>query len=296
MTRRIDPIFGIQTPILFAHRGGAKEAPESTQAGFQHAIDSGTEVLELDVQLTRDEEMVVWHGPKLDNVRLAIDDNSRTRTNVNEYDWGELKDKAWVMHPENGETLQTVPQHPSRLLLTLEEFLAMYPNAKLTVEMKEHFTPTHLDRFIDILNNGSPDRVKVVASSRNETLLNVFREKTGGRFATNLPLYSLMKSRVSAAFGTLRNQFLYNRAFELPHPRLLAPRTMIEQVRDATGCSYIFLTHIPLVKALDAEKGSPSADALFEILDRGVDGIMTDRPSRVRQLMNEWIHFRSPSV
>ena len=63
----------------------------------------------------------------------------------------------------------------------------------------------------------------------------------------------------------------------------------VDQVREAGGGCYIFLTAIPLVSALDAQKGQPTAEASFEILDRGVDGIMTDRPARVRQLMDEWI-------
>src|SRR5689334_17395510 len=97
LARRKDPIFGLTTPILFAHRGGAKEAPESTEAGFRHAIECGTDVLELDVQLTKDQEMVVWHGPNLNNVRLEIEDEAnvpRTRFDIGEYDWSELQGKA----------------------------------------------------------------------------------------------------------------------------------------------------------------------------------------------------------
>jgi glycerophosphoryl diester phosphodiesterase len=66
--RRSDPIFQMKTPLLFAHRGGAREFPESTKEAFRKAYDLGTDVLELDVQLTKDKKIVVWHGPKLDNV------------------------------------------------------------------------------------------------------------------------------------------------------------------------------------------------------------------------------------
>src|SRR5262249_18427471 len=107
----------------------------------------------------------------------------------------------------------------------------------------------------------------------------------GERFATNLPLSLLLEDRIADLFGPL-HQRLRNRALELPHPALLAPRKLIEDARAAGGSSYIFLTAIPLVKALDRDKGRPSADALFEILDRGVDGIMTDRPEGVRPLMD----------
>jgi glycerophosphoryl diester phosphodiesterase len=52
--------------ILIAHRGGSLEAPENTMAAFRHAIEIGMKYVELDVQLTRDGEMVVIHDETLD--------------------------------------------------------------------------------------------------------------------------------------------------------------------------------------------------------------------------------------
>src|SRR5262249_40483445 len=77
--RRIDPIFGLEPPLLSGDRGGAGEAPESTELAFDTAVTGGVDVLELDVQLTRDRQFVVWHGPKLDNVRIAGQDNETPR-------------------------------------------------------------------------------------------------------------------------------------------------------------------------------------------------------------------------
>jgi glycerophosphoryl diester phosphodiesterase len=56
---RREPIFGLPTPLLFAHRGGVREAPESTVKGFTHALEARADVLELDVQLTKDGAFVV---------------------------------------------------------------------------------------------------------------------------------------------------------------------------------------------------------------------------------------------
>ena len=67
--RRNDPILQRKTPLLFAHRGGAGEVPESTEEAFRHAVGHGTDVLEVDISLTRDGEIVVWHGPGLEKVR-----------------------------------------------------------------------------------------------------------------------------------------------------------------------------------------------------------------------------------
>ena len=53
-------------PILIAHRGGSLEAPENTLGAFRHAIEIGMKYVELDVQMTRDGEMVVIHDETVD--------------------------------------------------------------------------------------------------------------------------------------------------------------------------------------------------------------------------------------
>jgi glycerophosphoryl diester phosphodiesterase len=95
--------------------------------------------------------------------------------------------------------------------------------------------------------------------------------------------------------GLARYFPLRGRAVEVPHPRCLVPSGFVRQVHAAKGVVYVFLTAIPFVKALDAEPGSPDRERIFEILDRGVDGIMTDRPAHTRKLIDEWIAQRRNS-
>lgn len=53
-------------PILnIAHRGGAALRPENTLAAFAHAVELGADGAELDVQLTRDGHVVVFHDNRL---------------------------------------------------------------------------------------------------------------------------------------------------------------------------------------------------------------------------------------
>jgi glycerophosphoryl diester phosphodiesterase len=292
---RLDPIFRLPTPILFAHRGGAKEVAESTAKGFRHALDKRTDVLEVDLQVTagppEQEEFVVWHGPGLDNVRLALDAHSpRVRRKITEYRWSELSRQAWVADPGTPfEALHTVPQEPDRLLLTLQDFLTLFPHAPLNLELKSSFKRRHLARLIEILEANNPSRVGVIASNYNEPLIDAFDQQTKGRFATNLPILQSLVCRLAAGFHLLHLRSLNRRAVQLPHPKWITPVTLVDQVRRAGGGTYVFLTAIPLVSALDAKDGSPEEQDLFELLDRGVDGIMTDRPGRVRQLMDQWI-------
>lgn len=52
--------------LVFAHRGYSKFYPENTMIAFKKAADVGSDGIELDVQLTKDDEIVVIHDEKVD--------------------------------------------------------------------------------------------------------------------------------------------------------------------------------------------------------------------------------------
>lgn len=59
--------FAVKTPFrIIAHRGASAYAPENTMAAFQLAIDMGVKEIELDVQLTLDQEVVICHDVTLE--------------------------------------------------------------------------------------------------------------------------------------------------------------------------------------------------------------------------------------
>jgi glycerophosphoryl diester phosphodiesterase len=51
---------------IFGHRGSMGTMPENTLIGFRHAIELGVDGIELDVQLTKDGELVVIHDETID--------------------------------------------------------------------------------------------------------------------------------------------------------------------------------------------------------------------------------------
>ena len=53
-------------PLIIAHRGDVINAPENTIPAFKKALDVGADGIELDVRLTKDEKLVVFHDRRLE--------------------------------------------------------------------------------------------------------------------------------------------------------------------------------------------------------------------------------------
>lgn len=54
---------------LYAHRGASAERPENTLPAFERAVEVGVDALEMDVHITRDDQLIVSHDP--DGRRMA---------------------------------------------------------------------------------------------------------------------------------------------------------------------------------------------------------------------------------
>ena len=66
-------------PLVIAHRGNSAYRPENTLASFASALELGVELVELDIQLTKDGHVVVIHDPTLDRTttgRGAVRDHT----------------------------------------------------------------------------------------------------------------------------------------------------------------------------------------------------------------------------
>lgn len=112
--------FYLDRPLVFAHRGASHEAPDNTLPAFLLAAELGADGIELDVQLTRDGELVVIHDFVLetttDGQGLVRD---RTLAELRELDAGGWFDP--VFSGQRIPTLQEVIEAVGhRLLLNIE--------------------------------------------------------------------------------------------------------------------------------------------------------------------------------
>lgn len=92
-------------PLRFAHRGLTQQAPENTLEAFEAAVSYGCEGIEIDVQLTKDHQAVIFHDYNLTRMTLGCAERS-SNGRICEMTWEEL---SCVQIPFANHLL---PEHP----------------------------------------------------------------------------------------------------------------------------------------------------------------------------------------
>ncbi|MES2200499.1 MAG: glycerophosphodiester phosphodiesterase family protein [Chlamydiota bacterium] len=115
------------TPLIISHRGGNQNFPENTLFAFSESLALGCDALELDVQVTLDEVVVVFHPEDL-----------KKWTNgsgpVTSHTWNDISglNVAYNYKPEENFPFK---EHELRIP-KLEEVLSLFPNTLIVIDLK----------------------------------------------------------------------------------------------------------------------------------------------------------------
>ncbi len=121
---------GLKPTLHISHRGGALLAPENTLPAFRMAVERyRTQMLELDVHLTRDGEVVVAHDSTLDRCTNGSGPLAALT-------FAELRrlDAGFRFSPDGGRTFPFRGQGIQ--IPTLREVLRAFPGLRINMEMK----------------------------------------------------------------------------------------------------------------------------------------------------------------
>ena len=127
---------------VVAHRGSGtgfvqpKAPPENTLPAFHYAWQTGADACELDVHLTRDQQLIVIHDEttgRTANLNLKVSDYDLAC--LQQLDAGGWKGKEWtgVRFPSLSEALETVPRG-KRLFIELKTGPAIVPSLKTVLD------------------------------------------------------------------------------------------------------------------------------------------------------------------
>lgn len=252
-----------ERPLFFAHRGGGGEAPENTFAAFEKAIESGVDVLEIDVRTTADEKLVVFHDGSLERTTNGSGP-------VSEKNLDQLKklDAGYAYTPDGG---QTFPFRGKAVEIpTLREVFRRYPEKLINLEVKNGQASVAKSLCGMISEFGRKDRV--IVASTGGTFLAAFRNECDG-VATSASFGESLWFLFLCKIGLSENFSADMQALQIPE-RLFG-FDMINPEFIAAAKERNLKIHI-----WTANKKSD----IKRLLDAGVDGVMTDFPSLLREI------------
>lgn len=124
--KKIIEKYNFDYPILVAHRGSSFKAPESTAPAIKQAVKSGIDYIELDLQQTKDGELVIFHDTNLlrltDVKRVFPEKDSYNLQNFTLAELKKLNYGSWfnLKNPERAQA-----DYSNLEILTLTEVLAL---------------------------------------------------------------------------------------------------------------------------------------------------------------------------
>ncbi len=257
------PYFDAPHPWVVAHRGGSFLAPENTTEAFRRAEALGADVLEMDLHVAADGAFVVIHDSTVDRTTnghgLVAD---MTLAQLQALDAGyRFRDDSGG-YPFRG-TGVTVP--------SFESVLRQFPAIRLNPEMKD-FTVEQAHRLCGVLREfNAVDRVLV--SAFDQPPMTAFREAC--------PEVATGATRREAMLFYWLNRVGLGRVFRGPAAAMQLPLRfrgrgvitpgLLEAARESNRPIQVW--------TVDDE------ETMRRLLSMDVQGILTDRPSRLLALM-----------
>jgi glycerophosphoryl diester phosphodiesterase len=187
-------------PFNIAHQGGEDEFPSNTLYAFRKAIRAGSDMLELDIGVTRDNRIVVMHDTTLDrttNGRGTI--ASKTLRQIRRLDAAYWFSEAGPDHYRHGRPRSAYRfrgvaigrRKPPRgfrradfRVPTLTEVLRAFPRTPINIEIKGR-TPAEADA--EYLRNAEVLARLLRRTRRRDLIVASFRQTAVDRFHQLVP-------------------------------------------------------------------------------------------------------------
>ena len=240
-------------PIALAHRGGARERPENSLSAFRHAVnDLGYRYLEIDVRATVDGQVMVFHDATLSRVTDRFG-------RVSALPYTEVR-RAKISGQDT--------------VLRLDTLLSEFPDIYLNVDVKDDHTTSHFVDLVQQLDVAQRLCVGSFSATRTRRLRKALPQAATA--LTPPEVAALVAASRSGRLGGL--------------PRLGLPNGRV--------CAQVPVTmnRVPIVtrRFIDAAHRQGYAvhvwtinerQEMHDLLDLGVDGIVTDRPTLLKDVL-----------
>jgi len=261
---------GIQPTLHISHRGGALLAPENTLPAFRMAVERyRTQMLELDVHLTRDGEVVVAHDSTLDRCTSGTGPLAALT-------FAELRrlDAGFHFTPDSGRTFPF--RNQGVVIPTLREVLRAFPGLRINLAMKPE-TPGTEDVLYTVLREENALE-RVCLGSEYDTVA----ERLVARMPDACHFYP--RDALTSIVLSVRNG----------EPPPEEPRyTVLDMPLYFGDVRLVDEDFLRATARLGKWVNVWTVDdprEMRQLVSEGVGGIMTDRPDLLRQILDATSH------
>jgi len=274
--------------LNYAHQGGAREAPSSTLLALQQAVAAGADALELDVHATADRQLVVCHDATVDRTT----DGSGPISALTMAQVEELDNAYWWVPGEvvapGREEMEYVYRgraafEPSLRIASLREVLAQFGGVFLNLDIKQ--TAPQVEPYEDLLAEMLRE-----FGRRHDVIVASFWDAATDALAAAAP-------EIHTSYGASGTATFWQAVQDKvapppsPHVALQVPATF-DQIT-VVDEAFVEAAHDHEVAVHVWTIDDP--DEMARLIDLGVDGIMTDRPSILDRVLRTTGAGWSPS-
>jgi len=250
---------------VLAHAGGSLLWPDNTMMAFDGAARLGVDVLELDVHETLDGEFVVIHDDTVDRTTDGSGAVSEmTMPELRRLDAGHY----WTAEgPRGGQGDDAYPYRGAGATLpTLGEVLSAFPDTAVNVEIKQDDVGV-AERLCDYL---------VQAGTTERVMVGSFHGRPLGAFRKACPAVATSASQNEVAFFVALEKLRLAAVLTPPYDAMQVPMTF-------SGITVVTPHFVEAAHArgVDVHVWTINDEGTMrDLVDMGVDGIITDRPDR----------------
>jgi len=251
-------------PLVIAHQGGDGLWPGDTLYAYQQAAVLGVDVLEMDLHISQDGVLVIMHDETVDRTT----DGTGT---IEEMILEDIKalDAGYNWTPDEGATFPyrgkgiTVP--------TLEEIFQEFPNYHMTIEIKST-ERSMAEPFCELIREYEMENKVLVASFHDERM---------EEFRRVCPEVATSSARRETTIFVLLSKVFLGRIFSPSFESLQVP----EESSNITvmTAQFVRAAHERGLRVEPWTIDNPEQMQLY--IDWGVDGIITDRPDLMLELL-----------
>ena len=256
--------------LNIAHRGGRRIRPEHTLLAYDQALEDGADILELDVSETSDGVIVVMHD-------LDLDRTTDCTGAILGMTFDEIRqcDAGYDFTPDGGETY---PYRGTGLVVpTMEEVFDRYPGIAFVIEIKQA-APSMVDHFVDVIRE---NRVtdKMIGSAFSDDVLQELRA-AAPELATNMGVNETL-----VFWGNSFNPI--DPEYDPPAEFLQVPTEYNVGDRDVVVLHPGFVPRAHELGMYVHVWTINDEQEMREPIEMGVDGIMTDDPPLLTEVIND---------